>query len=132
MLRAENYFVIKEKLPSLNEYQNQCRANRFLGAKMKAETENVIFSDIMWARRISKTLSPVKSYPIEVIAEWHEKDKRRDCDNIKSAMKFILDALVKQEIITDDGRKYVTQIHDTIVDDKETFVKIILKENGDE
>ena len=47
-------------------------------------------------------------------------------------MKFILDALVKQEIITDDGRKYVTQIRDTIVDDKETFVKIILRENGDE
>lgn len=37
----ENYrskmmkLVIKAKLPSLNEYQDACRANKFRGAKMK-------------------------------------------------------------------------------------------------
>ena len=33
---------IPEKLPSLNEYINACRSNRYAGAKMKREVEDTI------------------------------------------------------------------------------------------
>lgn len=60
--------------------------------------------------------------------EWHEKTKRRDADNIASAKKFILDALVKKGVLTDDSRKYVKGFSDQIIDDKEDYVLVELVE----
>ena len=60
--------------------------------------------------------------------EWHEKTKKRDADNIASAKKFILDALVKMRVLPDDSRKYVKGFYDVIVDDKTDFVKVELVE----
>ena len=118
-----NNFIIEYKLPSFNEYVNECRKNAFAGAKFKKDIENTIFYYIRWAI-IRKTLNVPKKFPIELNIEWHEANKKRDCDNIKSAVKFILDTMVKSEIIPDDNRKYISQIHDTIIDDKSTYVKV--------
>jgi Holliday junction resolvase RusA-like endonuclease len=63
-----------------------------------------------------------------VCFEWHEKTKRRDADNIASAKKFILDALVKNGVLVDDSRKYVVGFHDAIIDDTEDFVRVELIE----
>lgn len=60
--------------------------------------------------------------------EWHERTKRRDADNIASAKKYILDALVKNGVLADDSRKYVKGFYDTIIDDKEDFVIVELIE----
>lgn len=60
--------------------------------------------------------------------EWHERTKKRDADNIASAKKFILDALVKGGVLVDDSRKYVKGFYDVIVDDKEDFVIVELIE----
>lgn len=60
--------------------------------------------------------------------EWHERTKKRDADNIASAKKFVLDALVKSGVLEDDSRKYVKGFYDKIVDDKEDFVIVELVE----
>ena len=60
--------------------------------------------------------------------EWHERTKKRDADNIASAKKFILDALVNMRVLPDDSRKYVKGFYDTIIDDKTDFVKVELVE----
>lgn len=60
--------------------------------------------------------------------EWHERTKKRDADNIASAKKFILDALVKMRVLPDDSRKYVKGFTDVIVDDKADFVVVELIE----
>ena len=60
--------------------------------------------------------------------EWHERTKKRDADNIASAKKFILDALVKSCVLVDDSRKYVKGFYDEIIDDKEDFVIVELVE----
>ena len=60
--------------------------------------------------------------------EWHERTKKRDADNIASAKKFILDALVKNGVLEDDSRKYVKGFYDVIVDDKSDFVVVELVE----
>lgn len=36
------YFMINAKLPSLNEYINACRRNKYQGAKFKRDVEEVI------------------------------------------------------------------------------------------
>lgn len=75
----------------------------------------------------SKTLHKPKGAVI-VRFEWHERTKKRDADNIASAKKFILDALVKSRVLEDDSRKYVKGFYDVIVDDKEDFVVVELIE----
>ena len=122
-----NYFIIENKLPSLNEYTNACRRNAYVGAKFKKETEEEIIGYIMWARAM-KTLKKVKEYPVELDIEWHEKTKKRDVDNIRSAVKFILDAMVTASVIENDNRKFVSQIKDTIVNDKKDYVKVTISE----
>lgn len=121
-----NAFTINYKLPSLNEYVASCRSNAYMGAKFKKEVEEVIGWSIRQALA-SKTLQKPKGAVILNI-EWHEKTKRRDADNIASAKKFILDALVKTGVLEDDSRKYVKGFYDKIIDDKKDFVKVELIE----
>lgn len=121
-----NFFVINTKLPSLNEVINENRANRFKGAKLKAQTEQTIQTYILMARSKKTLYAPLKA--VEIHIEWHEATKRRDVDNIQSSKKFILDALVKSGILKDDSRKFVKQIHDIIVDDTKDYVIVELKE----
>lgn len=120
------YFKIEQRLPSMNELIAANRQNRYKGAKMKRETEEVIGQYIRIAK-LRGTIKPV-SEPVEVYIEWHEKTKKRDCDNIQSAQKFILDALQKQGILINDSRRYVKQIYHKIVDDTEDFVEVTLNE----
>lgn len=123
-----NHFTIKGKLPGLNEYTRACRGKNGdrLGAKFKRDVEEQIGWAIKLARA-SKTLHAVTD-PVIVRIDWHESTKRRDVDNIVFAKKFILDALVHHGILADDGRKYVRQIYDTVIDNKTDFVVVTLEE----
>lgn len=121
-----NAFTITCKLPSLNDYIKANRSNKYLGAKFKKEVEEVIGWSIRQALA-SKTLQKPNGAVILNI-EWHEKTKRRDADNIASAKKFILDALVKTGVLVDDSRKYVKGFYDRIIDDKKDYVVVELIE----
>lgn len=123
-----NSFVIKQKLPSLNEWWNALASNKYVGSKFKQEIEEAIGWDIRQALA-SNTLHKPKGI-VMIYFEWHERTKKRDADNIVSAKKFILDALVKQGVLIDDSRKYVKGFYDEIVDDKEDYVKVRLVEIG--
>lgn len=120
-----NYFEINFKLPSLNEYQDKCRTNRYVGAKFKADIERNICCEILSALG-KKTLKRVENYPVELTIEWHEETKKRDVDNIKSAVKFILDAMRKMGILLNDSQKYISQIHDKIICDKTQKVVVYI------
>lgn len=124
------YFVIKRKLPSLNEVIGKNRTNKYVGAQFKADIEEAIAWDIRQALT-SGTLKPVKKLCI-VHFEWHEATRRRDADNIQSSQKFILDALVKNEVLTNDNRRYVKNTTHEIIDDKEKkdFIVVRIEEIG--
>lgn len=121
-----NRFVIKKKLPSLNEWWYALAANKYMGAKFKRDIEEAIGLYIRQALA-SKTLHKVEA-PVVINFEWHERTKRRDADNIASAKKFILDALVKQGVLKDDSRKYVKGFYDKIIDDTKDYVVVELIE----
>jgi Holliday junction resolvase RusA-like endonuclease len=120
------HFIIKAKLPSLNEVIDKNRANRYAGNQMKKEIEELICKSAMLYQAAGR-LSPMGETPCYVYIDWHEKTMRRDADNIQSSKKFILDALQKCGILKDDSRKYVKQIYDLIVDDKEDYVVVRLE-----
>lgn len=127
--RVKQFFAIMEKLPSLNEVIAANRANRYKGADLKKNTELMIGMYILKAKAAGN-LVPTKK-PCEVIFEWHEKTQKRDCDNIASAKKFILDALQKYKIIENDNQKYITGFRDIFIKDDHTFVMVYLIEKGD-
>mgnify|MGYP000082757835 FL=1 len=120
------YFNIYAKLPSLNEYQDACRANKYKGAKMKSETDTIIGWFIRKAVR-EGTLQAVNG-PVRLNFIWYEKTKRRDPDNVASAKKFILDALQKQDILPNDSRKYIYGFSDEIRDGVTDIVKVEIQE----
>lgn len=113
-LKVMNEFTINRRLPSLNDVIDQNRTNRFKGANFKKDIEEAIGWDIKQA--LTKgTLKPINE-PCVVFIIWHEKTRRRDVDNIQSSQKFILDALVKNKVLPNDNRRYVTQVEHKVVD----------------
>lgn len=120
-----NSFEIHGRLPSLNEVINVNRTNRYAGAKLKRDIENLICIAIRNAMQ-NGSLSTVNS-PCIVCIQWCEKTRRRDADNIQSSQKFILDALVKCGILKNDSRKYVAQVYHQIVDGNENMVIVNLE-----
>lgn len=108
------------KLPSLNDYVNACRTNRFKAAKMKANYEDDIG---MFINRL-----PRFEEPVTIGFHWVEENKRRDLDNVAFAKKFILDALVKCGKLKDDNRKCVTGFVDTFSYGPEAKVILTIRE----
>ena len=109
---------IPMKLPSLNDYINSCRGNRYAGANMKKEVE----SDIGW---YIKQL-PKFSKSIKINFTWVEKNKKRDLDNVCFAKKFILDALQKSGKLENDNRRWVIGFTDSfeLGDDYKVILEI--------
>ena len=113
--------VIQMKLPSLNDLINAERTNRFIGAKMKRNTQD----GIAW---FIKSL-PKFEKPVKIHFHWIEKTSRRDLDNISSAgRKFILDALVENGKLKDDSQKYVRGFTDTFEKGKEYQAVVVIEE----
>ena len=112
------------KLPSLNEYINECRKNKYAGGKMKKEVENDISIFIQRLPQFEK--------PIKINFTWIEGNKRRDLDNVCSSKKFILDALVKCGKLKDDNRKCVTAFTDSFSYGKDWKVILEIEEVEDE
>lgn len=118
----KNEFVIYAKLPSLNDYIDVCRTNKYKAAQFKKDIEGVIGWHIKIA--LAKgTLRPVKD-AVLIECEWTESNKRRDVDNVQSSVKYILDCLVKYKVLPNDNPKYVKQIIHNVKYSKENSVEV--------
>ena len=116
--------VLPFRLPGLNEYTAACRGNRFAGANMKHKAQDQIARHLGGVEPITK--------PVIVCIEWMEKTARRDIDNLSFAKKFILDALVAEEILPDDSRKWVKGFRETFPVGDEDRITITLEEETEE
>lgn len=112
--------IIEMKLPSLNEYVNVCRTNPYKASKFKKDLE----------RDIGYYLQKLPSFdkPVKIHFHWIEQNRRRDLDNVAAAKKFILDAMVKVGVLTNDNRKCVAAFTDTFSYDKEAKVVVEIME----
>ena len=99
-------FTIPGRLDGLNEYIDACRTNPRAGGRCKRENQD----RVCWAIRQAR-LKPVSGC-VGLSIHWIEPNARRDKDNVRSAVKYILDALVEMGIIKNDGWKDVGYIHD--------------------
>ena len=99
--------IIPGRLPGLNEYTKANRTNPHTGAKMKREAEELIGWEII-AARLPKPIP----FRVRIRFAWFEKDRRRDPDNIASAKKYILDALVRAKVLQGDGWRHIGGFED--------------------
>lgn len=106
-------FVIPGRLPGLNDYTAACRGRATAGGKMKHRAQDAVREAIRAAG-----LKPMKA-PVDVRITWYEKNRRRDKDNIRFGVKFILDALVAEHVIENDNWHWVRAIVDEYRVDKE-------------
>lgn len=112
--------TIDYKFVSLNEYIQAERGNKFAAANIKSkETKAVEYYAVgkKWLK-----------FPCKVIFTWHLSNKRKDIDNTSFARKFILDGLVKAEVIPDDNLRYIQGLEDKIVFDDRDYVEIEFEE----
>lgn len=124
-MQDEQQFTIEGRLPSLNEYTRACRAHWSRGAKLKQQVEAEIMWQITQARLAGK-LAPVTE-PVVISLEWHEKNRRRDFDNVTFGVKFILDALQRMDILINDDSKHVVGINHSIVHDGQSYIVVTIR-----
>lgn len=105
-------FTIYDRLPSLNDVTRWNRANKYSGNQHKQALQDSIAWEIRKAK-VAHTIEPV-TQPVEVLITFYEPSKKRDVDNVQSATKFILDALVDTKILPNDSPKWVRQVYHVI------------------
>lgn len=116
-------FQIPARLPSLNEMIAANRRNKYAGAKLKRDTEEFIIAQIF-----AQKLAPVER-PCIVHMVFNEPNRKRDADNVESAKKFILDALVRAKVIAGDSPKYVVASPSfTVYEHDSAFVTVTIVE----
>lgn len=120
-------FVVKGKLPSRNEEIQANRTHWSAGAKIKTYAQSVV----CWSIKSAISSGDLKTVtePIEVFIEWHGS-KRKDVDNIQSSTKYILDALQETGILPSDSQKWVKQVWQKVVPDREDYVVVEMSERG--
>lgn len=104
-------FTIPGQLVGLNEYTKACRGHKLAGASMKKREQAIVG----WCLT---GLKPVEG-PVVVNVTWYEPNRMRDPDNVRFAIKFILDALVSKGTLAGDGWKHIAGINDTFDIDRE-------------
>ena len=105
------------KMPSINEFINQCRYNKYAGNNYKQNVQAEIYPYIKNMPKLEK--------PVKIDFHWYEGNRKRDLDNVSYAKKFILDALVKYGKLKDDNRKNVCAFTDNFYYTKNEW-KVVL------
>ena len=116
-------FTIPGRLPSLNDYINACKRAWYIGDSFKKKQVKIVSTFIIACN------VPVFERPVYMLFRWFEKNKRRDRDNIRSAEKYIMDALKDRGRIRNDTQKWVLDSrHEISVDEKNPRVEVEIEE----
>lgn len=89
------------RLPTFNEYEKACRGGWQAGSAKKKQAKELV------ARYIRAANLRPMSAPVSISFYWVEANARRDKDNVASAKKYIIDALVSEGIIGNDGWHWI-------------------------
>lgn len=121
--------IIPDRFESLNEFLSANRGNKYSGAKMKKDNDDIV---VFNARQQLKGLKITK--PILIYYRFFEKEDNRDNDNVLScAAKFVQDGLAKAGVIINDKRKYIHNFYfDVFIDNKNPRIEITITELTEE
>jgi len=105
--------IFNMPFPTLNEYINDERANKFKASTLKRyKTNSVAFL----AKQQKADINPEGQY--DLIYTWYKPNNRTDHDNIAFAKKFVNDGLKLAGVIKDDSPKFIRNFKDDFVLDR--------------
>lgn len=107
-------FTLYDSLPNLNQTLAKALANRYTYGKTKKKID----ANIAWEIKVQLPGVRITSR-MSVVIHWYVKDRRKDPDNVYSAVKYILDGAQKSGIISGDGFKNVADILNQVEVDKQ-------------
>jgi len=102
--------VIKGRYAGRNEHDKANRSSKYVGAALKKSEQKAVVTQMR--QQCKKKFERIK---IDSVV-WYEPNRKRDPDNVASAIKVMLDALVESEIIPNDGWKQLVPEWYTKVD----------------
>lgn len=103
--------VLRTEMPTLNQYIDACRRNRYSAASLKRKVEQGLCLEFMKAR-VGKF-----DQSLDLGYVWYCRNMKTDKSNIAFCAKFVEDAMVKVGIIPNDGWKHIGSFsHDFMVD----------------
>lgn len=125
-------FEIPGRLDGLNEYTAACRTSSVVGCNVKRKNQDVVCRAIR-AARLRHMRTPVDIYItwIEGVKPGVRSFRPRDKDNIAFAKKFVLDALVEEGVIKDDGFRCIGSLSDKFLLNRNHPLIIVRLENDE-
>ena len=115
--------TIYGRLDNLNDYTKANRTSAVVGNRMKKMNEDYITSFIL------EQLNGIRfKGKVFLNFRWIEPNRQRDLDNVCFAKKFILDALVRNEVIETDGWRGVFGFTDEFdVDAHDPRIEVVIE-----
>ena len=119
--------TIERSLPSLNQYIDASRRNRFVGAKMKKDAEQYIG---VFVQEQLKGVAII--CPVSIHFAFYEPNRKRDPDNVLSYFtKVALDCLVARGVIPNDSQQWIKGLsYEFHVDRSSPRIEIQITEVG--
>jgi Holliday junction resolvase RusA-like endonuclease len=119
--------IIRGELPNLNGVIDASKRHWAQYSKVKKKWTETVATEAV-VQRMQKVKNPVW-----VETKFYRKTKRGDPDNIRIAVKYILDGLVLIGVLPDDNQQWVRGFTDTfLVDKDDPRIEVILREQTDE
>lgn len=120
----EATLIIEGTLPSLNEYINAERRNKYAAAQLKKRTQEYI----RW--QIRQQIPHIHfREAVHITYFWFERSRKRDKDNVAFGKKFIQDALVEAGVLDGDGWEHIVGFDDHFAVDREhPHIAVTIKE----
>jgi len=115
------YLWIPGCLPGMNEIISMARTHWAKSAKQKTD-----YTDLVASYCVLNRLKPMKRVWLGIY--YHEKNQKRDPDNISAGKKFLLDGLVQAGVLANDGHKQIAGFDESFHFDGREGVEIFLSE----
>lgn len=113
--------VIPGSLPDMNAVIAANRSHYHAGAKLKKQATTTCRTYALAAKNKGFALGEL---PANLKITWYVKNRRKDKDNITSAIKFVLDGMVDAGLIENDGWQQIGDIYHVCKVDKNERVEI--------
>lgn len=118
-------FTIGCRLPGLNEMLDAAKIRK--GAWSKYAEMKMVYGALCKDDIKRAKLTPYTG-PVRIHFVWVEKNRKRDKDNVVAGQKFILDALVARQILTNDGWKQIASITHAWTVSKTPGVHVVIED----
>ncbi len=89
----------------LNKYINAERTNRYVAAKIKKDAGNALYYMLLNKPKIET--------PARLHMHWIIPSRRNDLDNVSFSAKYLLDSMVKANIIPNDNCMHIIELRHT-------------------